>query len=575
MRMTRMALMATLAWSAGSTAMAEDFIDGKPLSDVMDPAVQDCRSVDPLILPIRTTGVDTVTLFANDYQLEPNQGGEFGRNDLNVKLELENDIRDQLEDYLSCETPIMRGTQGMLNAVADLTEGDDRTQQVAFYQHGFSNGADAIVVRPGINSAQDLSGKTIVIQAYGPHVSYLARILSDGKKAAQEAGQTWQEPTILYTENLMGFGEGTPGRAFEEDDAIDAAFVTSSDARILTSGGKVGTGAEGSVKGARTMLSTRSANRLISEVYVVRADYLRNHRDQIKNLTKALFSAEEKLRENVVKQVVDWEAVGDYLLGDPGAEDEAQQMWRDVETVGMQGNIDWATPAKPRSWKSINDEIQSGLVATGMLSSAYAMETADWNYGDFAGGVFDQRRASLPGFDNNKASSVVASMDESGSLEKNALMEFDINFKPNQTAFSPKQYAAKFDQVLELAATYGGAVITVEGHSDPLNYLKKKHNGANASTLRSIRQSARNLSMSRAIEVRDVVLKYAEDRGQTMDESQFVTLGHGITEPKTGMCSGDPCAPKTEAEWLSNMRVTFRIVNVEAEASTFTPINAW
>lgn len=575
MRMSRMAAAAVFALGAPTPALAMDYVDGDPLVEQMNPSVQDCRSSDSLTLPMRTSGVDTVVLSANDYQMTPADDGEFAKNDLDVTLTLENDIREQLKDYLSCETPIMRGTQGMLNAVADLTENDPRTRQVAFYQHGFSNGADAIVVRQGINGAEDLSGKTIVTQAYGPHLSYLARILADGESDAKESGQPWQAPTILYTEDQVGFTGNTPAKAFAEDSSVDAVFVTSADARILTSGGKVGTGAEGSVKGASIMLSTKSANRLISEVFVVRADYLEKSRDQLSRLTKAMFSAEETVRENVVKQVVDWESVGEYLLGDSGAEKEAQEMWRDVETVGVQGNIDWANDSKPRSYKSINDEIQSALVASGMMSSAYAIAKADWDYGNFSGNVFDQRRASLPSFDNNKASSVVSDMKQSGDLEKNALMEFEINFVANQKGFKVKDYRTEFDKVLELAATYGGAVITVEGHSDPLKYLKQKHNGASVSRLRSIQQSAKTLSMSRALEVRNVVLDYAEERDQTMDESQFVTMGHGLTEPKTGMCGGDPCPPKTEAEWLSNMRVTFRIVNVEAEASTFTPINAW
>ena len=33
-----------------------------------------------------------------------------------------------------------------------------------------------------------------------------------------------------------------------------------------------------------------------------------------------------------------------------------------------------------------------------------------------------------------------------------------------------------------------------------------------------------------------------------------------------------PCAPKTEVEWQSNMRVEFRIIQIEAEASAFKRI---
>jgi hypothetical protein len=39
------------------------------------------------------------------------------------------------------------------------------------------------------------------------------------------------------------------------------------------------------------------------------------------------------------------------------------------------------------------------------------------------------------------------------------------------------------------------------------------------------------------------------------------------------MCGADPCPPESEEEWLSNMRVVFNIVQVEAEASVFTPLN--
>ena len=46
------------------------------------------------------------------------------------------------------------------------------------------------------------------------------------------------------------------------------------DALNLTSGGDSGTGAAGSVKGAKILLSTKTASRVIADVYAVRSDYL-------------------------------------------------------------------------------------------------------------------------------------------------------------------------------------------------------------------------------------------------------------------------------------------------------------
>jgi hypothetical protein len=85
-------------------------------------------------------------------------------------------------------------------------------------------------------------------------------------------------------------------------------------------------------------------------------------------------------------------------------------------------------------------------------------------------------------------------------------------------------------------------------------------------------QSAKNLSVSRALGVRDSVIAHAKSQGVALDASQFAVVGHGIGQPKTGVCGGDPCAPKSEQEWLSNMRVEFRVIQIEAEASAFKPL---
>ena len=79
-------------------------------------------------------------------------------------------------------------------------------------------------------------------------------------------------------------------------------------------------------------------------------------------------------------------------------------------------------------------------------------------------------------------------------------------------------------------------------------------------------QAAKNLSMSRAIAVRDSIIGYAQKNGLPLDKSQFTVIGQGISQPKFPK-------PKTEQEWLSNMRVVFRIIQIEAEESAFEPLN--
>lgn len=557
-------------------ALAVETVPVEPLSQTMTPQIKDCRPLDTLRVPTRTSGADLVPIYANDYEHETPSGSIFDKEGVDVALELENDLSAQLDAYMACETPIMRLTQGMANLAADLTETDPRTEQVAIYQHAWSNGADAIVTRPGIDSVADLSGATIVLQAHGPHVGYMTRLLADGREAVENQDGTWQSPEIIYTPELIGLYADTPAAAFLEKGDIDAAFVTKADANVLTSGGKTGTGAEGSVKGAEIMATTKTASRVISEVYVVRRDYFDANRTQIKSFVKALFNAEEKVREDVVKQIVNWNIVADMLLEDDTAIEDTKQLWRDIETTGLNGNVEWMGNQHPRSWKRMNNDIQAELVALDLMDSTYDLAVAAWDHqADFAGELFDQRRVELPSFDNNVTTNAVQKMQDSGELEEKVLHDFEINFKPNQTGFPISEYERDFDKVIDMVSTYAGAVLTVEGHSDPYKYLKMKHDSASISQLRRVRKSAENLSYRRADRVRAAIMDAAEQQGLKLDQSQFTVIGRGIEDPNTGMCGADPCPPQTKTEWLSNMRVVFKLVQMEAEANAFTPPNTW
>lgn len=546
-----------------------------PLTDRVDGSVRACSPSDALRVPMRSSGLDLVPLYGNGYALETAGSSPFAANDLSVELWRENDLADQLEAYLACDSPILRVTQAQMQAAAPITDDDERTEMVAIYQHGWSKGADTVVARDGIERLADLSGATIALQAHGPQLDLLASAIDAAKKQVENDGEEWQQPELVWTDDQVGFGDATPGGRFYDDDGIDAALVFRPDANVLTSGGETGTGAEGSVKGAEILFSTQSASRAVSEIYAVRADYLNANREQIKRFVSTLFRAEEQVREDVKKLIVDWEAVAEHLLGDASAAEAAKTMWSNVETVGMQGNVEWSSDEHPRSFASVNSDLANVLVPLGVLATARDVGLAGYDYSALAEGVFDKRRVELPSFDQDEAAKMVSEEREQGDLDRKTIAEFEIGFEPNQSSFPAAEYQEQFDTIVEAASKYGGAVFTIEGHADPLSYLKKKKQGADLSTLRSIRQAARNLSRSRAVAVRKRVIDYADSQGVSLDESQFVVEGLGFSDPKTGICGGDPCPPKTEQEWLSNMRVVFRAVRVEAESSSFQPPNSW
>ena len=421
------------------------------------------------------------------------------------------------------------------------------------------------MVKPGINSARELKGKTVALQAYGPHVDYLAKILKD-------AGLTMGDVNIRWTADLTGT-ENTPAEALYEP-GVDAAFAIIPDGLMLTSNGTVGTGAEGSVKGARIMLSTKTANRIIADVYAVRQDFFQANRKLVLDFAHGLLLGAQELKSLFKDKKSDLSAYqatmsasAKILLDSEQAVADAEALYGDCEFVEFRGNVKFFGDEKwPRNLSNLVDEIQSSFVAMGLLNRKSPVDQARFDYDQLRSGLLGIDDVEAPRFKTEEVARVVARKQAMGTLGEGELFSLEINFQPNQNDFSEELYADGFRKVVELAAAYGGAVITVEGHSDPHKYNRLEKNGATEIELKRTRQAAKNLSISRAISVRDSVIRFAANSGVPLDESQFSVVGHGIDQPKYPN-------PKTKEQWLSNMRVVFRIIQIEAEDDAFIPLD--
>jgi ABC-type nitrate/sulfonate/bicarbonate transport system substrate-binding protein len=553
-----------------SVFAAPRYTQSVPLKDKINVAVGNVKS-GQVELPVITWGADIRTLHANGDARTTQKGSIFDQLGLDMRLVREDDFSKQVENYLTGRTPYLRGTLGMINMAAEVASADLRTKPVVIYQLSESAGGDALVVKEKIKKAKDLCGKTIAVQAYGPHVDYLGTVL-------EGAGCTLKEVTIKWLPDLTAT-DNSPMAAFYESD-VDAAMVIIPDALALTSGGTVGTGSEDSVRDARILLSTKTANRVIADVYAVRADYFKQHPDQVEKFVSGLMQAQEataKLVANRSGQSADYRqmmtAAGDILLDSAQAAADAEALYADAEHMGFSGNVKFFTDSNyPRNFDNRTRQGQAILKSAGVMRGTVPLTFAGWDYAALRSGLTQTQSVSTPRFDPSKVASVVARKQQQGSLDDGTIFQFEVFFKPNQNEFSADFYQQDFDRVIDLASTYGGALITVEGHSDPMGYLRKKKAGDSDLVLRRIQQAAKNLSLSRANSVRDSIIAYAQKKSINLDSTQFATVGHGIMNPTTGMCGKEPCAPKTEQEWLSNMRVQFRIIQVEAESSVFKPL---
>ncbi|CAB1081669.1 hypothetical protein JY97_11965 [Alkalispirochaeta odontotermitis] len=538
---------------------AVQYIQMRPLEQIINIRADSVKPGKVDKLPLITWGGDEATILANGNAIETGPGSLFAQKGLNFQLVWMDDFKKQVEMFLRGEMWLLRGTMGMINMASAVAAKDPRTEIVVIYQLTWSNGGDSLVVKKGINTVNDLKGKTVVLQAYGPHVDYLVKLLAD-------AGLTINDVNVKYVKDLTGTAN-SPAEAFYNQD-VDAVFCIIPDGLALTEG-------DDAVTGAKILMSTKTANRVISDVYAVRKDYLEANRDKVQNLVHGLLLAEQELGDAVKANSSRWQevktATAKILLESPDANAQAvadaEALYYDCQFVGYRGNVKYFGDTKwPRNFSRMADEIQTSFVAMGLLGSKVPLAHAKWSY--------DQLRAGLVGIDDVEApkfrTDVVAKVIERkaalGTLEEGELFNFEINFKPNQKAFSADTYSDKFNQVVEMSATYGGAVISVEGHSDPhkINKLKKK--GSADFIIKRTRQAAKNLSVGRALSVRDTVISFAEANGVPLDKSQFTVIGHGVSQPVYPN-------PKTKEQWLSNMRVVFRIIQIEAEEDAFEPLD--
>lgn len=566
--MTYMILATSLnmpsAWALDKNAI--QYEQPKPLSDILQGAKAQPVKGGPIRVPTITWPGDVATV---DTDME----GLFKQEGLDVKLFCENDFAKQVRGFIQGDTPFLRGTMGMINSACEACN-KAGVDMVVIYQLTWSDGGDVMVVRPGINGLSDLKGKNIALQLYGPHMDFLTTLLAKANMKPTDVHMRWLKELSVPSYDTHG-RIVDPRSAFEAAPDLNATMVISPDASALTSGGKVGTGAEGSVKGAKILLSSKSANRVIADVYAVRADYFKNNRDKVEKFVHALMLGQERFsnllkdknsNQSKYQQLLSHSA--DLLFGSPKAVPDVEGSLGDCQWVGFSGNVEFFTGKNTlRSFSKLKDEIQSNFVKLGLMRSTAALNQANWNYQKLASGMKNAQMAAAikPTFDTAKTQKAVEKeIAAAGKNEMGSLYSFEIYFAPRQAAFTPSEYQDAFKKALEISQTMGGALVVIEGHNAPDALNKAKSDGASDAQIALIEQAAKNLSYQRAVAVRQAYLDYCKQQNIKVDESQFLAVGVGTKSPKFPV-------PATEEQWNANRRVVFRAKAVETELDSFKP----
>jgi outer membrane protein OmpA-like peptidoglycan-associated protein len=563
----------------------------------------------PLQVPFITWGGDMVTFHANG-GLKTHKKSIY--NDLGLELQLKagDDFVGQVRDYLNGTSPFLRGTYRMMGMASEVISQDPRTQGVAIMQLTWSAG-DHLVARKKIKTISDLKGSTIVLQQGGPHVGMLADVLS----AAQ---LSWDDITIRWAKDLTGTDDSS-AEIFRRHKDVDACFVITPDMIGLNGGLQdSGTGAEGTVKGARVLVSTAELSRSIADVYVVRKDFYDANKDMVTRFVAGYFQAAEQVlalkKDYESKGSADYQRLlqmtqdiyGKEIL--PTLEGDVHGLFIDCTLPGYPGNVAFFTEkGNLNGFGAFNDSAQKLATEQGFAKQAAPLLKHDLDYRSalFTGRL---KQTQVDRTDRFRAEAVIDEIEAltgGTELDDKTILSFTIYFDPNQQEFSAQQYAEEYERAVRTAAKFGNAVVAIRGHSDPTKCLvemlrvgmkkgiiKRSGNKGNYRYAmngrpldiasinqviaaiksgqldgdaeynpRQTMQAALNLSRRRAENVRDSMVEFAQGQGLQLDASQIQPVGVGIREPFIAR-------PRSLAEARENMRVEFRLVRVDAEALT-------
>lgn len=607
-RSVRATLLALMSCGlVSSTSMAESFRDllgGTSVGSV--------KQTSPLTVPYITWGGDMATFHANG-GLVTKPGTVFNKQGLTIKLVPGDNFVQQVKSYLAGDTPFLRGTLGMIGLASEVIAEDPRTRGVVILQMTWSAG-DHMVVREDIKTVKDLKGKTIVLQKAGPHVSMLDDIL----KTTQLG---WKDITVMWAQDLTG-SSNCPSEIFRKDPRVSACFVISPDMIGLCGGlQNIGSGAEGTVKGSRVLVSTAQLSRSIADVYVCRKDFYDSNRDLVTQFVAGYLKGTEEVVD--LKNQYETKGSAPYMellkltqsiYGKeviPTLEEDAHGLLCDCTFVGYPGNQAFFLQANNlHGFAAMQKASLELAVGLGYASKKVELMPSglDYNAPAFVGYLSKTQAATTERFEAEAVRKEIEDLSTKGGLDDRTIYSFTINFDANQSTFPEALYGSDYQRVVELADKYGNAVVAVRGHSDPTRALGQLVQAGMAKGIiqrtgstgnykysckgkpldltatdqvvklietgdfegvipdcspRETSQAAQNLSLSRATAVRNSVITYAKGKALRLDESQVQAVGVGIREPFIAK-------PTNDEEAKQNRRVEFVLMRVDPEASRKT-----
>ncbi|MBM3465251.1 MAG: hypothetical protein FJX76_24420, partial [Armatimonadetes bacterium] len=255
-------------------------------------------------------------IVAANHGFAPNEESIFYKKyGFKVNLKLIDDPVQARDAFAAGQSHVLWGTLDMIVLFSEELMKDSRTAPRVYQQIDWSNGGDGIVVRDTIKSVKDLKGKTIVYAVNSPSQYYInSLLLNAGLNPATDV-------KAKYTATAF-----EAAAAFVSDPTIDGCVSWAPDIYNIAD----------KVKGTRLLSTTQEANKLIADVWAIRADFARDHPEVVNGLVEGIFEGMAMLKDRnsaTFGQAVRWLADGYHMKPE-----EIQGMINDAHTTNFAEN---------------------------------------------------------------------------------------------------------------------------------------------------------------------------------------------------------------------------------------------
>lgn len=429
---------------------------------------------------------------------------EYG---FNVDFKLENDLISAMNAWIAGEYDVLVQTA---DAFPLYTAPDDINSfgPKAFMQVDWSRGGDAIIVKRGINTINDLKGKTIAVAVPSPAQTLLITSL-------EAAGLKYGDVKVVKTADNLKAAE-----LFRSDD-VDAAVVWSPDDILATR----------DVPGSKILLTTVEQSNIIADIFFAKESFINKNKKMVNDFYEGWMKGLAEINSSPSN----YNKAAKYLGELNGVSTD--------DAKGMMSVVKWTTHGDNMNFFGLNSSYkgQKGADLYGKMSRKF-VETGDaekiapnWRSAIYTGAISSaQGKLSGAAHAPEKAKDFKPASTADKTAAAIATKPISITFATGQSTLTDNAKTIIDYQFADVAKAFAGTKIRIEGNTDNV--------GGRAMNQKLSEQRAQS------------VARYLQTQ-YGMNANRFVIIGNGPDKPVKGCETNatDDCKRK-------NRRTDFQLI---------------